>query len=123
MIAGRVNSDLEAIVRIGVEDNRGYYRTFDCVVDTGFDGFIALPADTIQDLGLVQRGNRRVVLINDTVALMPFYLGAVAWQGELLEVSVLQTEWEFLIGTALIENNTVTLEVWDGGEVLIEERS
>ena len=122
MIAGRVNSNLEAIIRISVEDNRGNYHTFDCVVDTGFDGFIALPADTIQELGLVPRGNRRIVLIDDTEVLMPVYLGAVAWQGELLEVSFLQTEWEFLIGTSLIENNTVTIQAWDGGEVLIEER-
>ena len=68
MIAGKVNSDLEAIIRISVEDNQVNYHIYDCVVDTGFDGFIALPADTIQELRLVPRGNRRIILINDTEA-------------------------------------------------------
>ena len=101
MIAGRVNSDLEAIIRIGVHDSQGDLHTFECVMDTGFDGFIALPVDTIQELGLVRRGNRRTVLIN-AEAFMPVYLGVVGWHEEQVEVSVLQTEQEYLVGMALL---------------------
>ena len=122
MITGRVNSNLEAIIRIGVQDSRDDYHTFDCVIDTGFDGFIALPDDIIQELGLVRRGNRRIILVNDTEASMPVYLGMVAWHGEPVEVSVLGTEQEFLVGAALLENNTLTVQVWNGGDVLIEQR-
>ncbi len=70
-------------------------------MDTGFDGFIALPVDTIQELGLVRRGNRRTVLIN-AEAFMPVYLGVVGWHEEQVEVSVLQTEQEYLVGMALL---------------------
>ena len=122
MITGRVNRFLEAIVQISVEDNRGNYHTFDCVVDSGFDGFVALPADTIQKLELISRGSRQTGLVNDTGAMIPVYLATVAWRGELSEVSVMQTEPDFLVGTALLENSTLTVQVWDGGSVMIEPR-
>ena len=122
MIAGRVNSDLEAVVQMSVEDNRGNYQALDCVLDTGFDGFVALPTDTIQELGLISRGSRRTALINDPEAMIPVYLATVDWGGELPEVSVLQSEQDFLVGTALLENSTLTVQVWDGGNVLIEPR-
>lgn len=122
MITGRVNGDLEALVQISVEDNRGNYRAFECVLDTGSDGFVAVPADIIQELGLISRGSRRTGLVNDTEAMIPVYLAVVAWRGELSEVSVLQTEQDFLVGMALLENSTLIVEVWDGGNVLIEPR-
>lgn len=122
MITGRVNSDLEAIVPISVKNNRGSYHAFDCVLDTGFDGFVALPEGTIQELGLVSRGSRRTGLLNDSEAMIPVYLAAVDWRGELSEVSVLQSEQDFLVGMALLENSTLTIQAWDGGEVFIEER-
>lgn len=120
MITGRVNGDLEAIVQLRVEDNRGNYHAFDCVLDTGFDGFVALPTDTIQELRLISRGSRRTALINDTEAMIPVYLATVDWRGELSEVSVMQSEQDFLVGMALLENSTLTVQVWNGGSVLIE---
>jgi hypothetical protein len=54
--------------------------------------------------------------------MMPVYLAVVDWRGELLEVTVLQTEQELLVGMAFLETSTLTVQVWDGGEVLIESR-
>ena len=121
-MAGRVNGDLEAIVQVSMEDNRGNYHAFDCVVDTGFDGFVALPADTIQELGLISRGRRQTGLVNDSEAMLPVYLAIVDWRGEFSEVSVLQTEQDFLVGMALLENSTLTIQVWDGGSVTVDPR-
>ena len=53
---------------------------------------------------------------------MPRYSAKVSWHGQLVEVEVLQTEGESAIGMSLLENSIVKLQVWDGGEVLIEER-
>ena len=122
MIFGTTNSDLEAMVSIDVQDSTGDFHAFQCVVDTGYDGFVALPADAIQRLGLVSRGHRRTILVNGAAVFMPVYLGAVTWHGQPMEVSVLQTEQEFLVGMALIEGSTLAIQVWDGGEVLIEGR-
>lgn len=122
IITGRVNSDLEAAVEIAVQDNNGNLHSFRCIVDTGFDGFLALPVDIIQQLGLVYRLNRTTVLLDGVAIFLPVYLGLVDWRGELLEVTVLGTEQDFLVGMALLENSTLTVEVWDGGEVRIEPR-
>ena len=122
MITGRVNSDLEAVVEIAVQDNNGNLHRFQCVVDTGFDGFFALPVDIIQQLGLVYRINRTTVLLDGVAIFLPVYLGLVDWHEELLEVAFLGTEHDYLVGTSMLENSTLTVQVWDGGEVRIEPR-
>lgn len=122
MIAGQVNGDLEAVIEIHVQDYQDNIHTFQCVLDTGFDGFLSLPADVIQRLGLAGRGHRETTLSDDTVIFLPVYLGIVVWQGEMLEIYVLEGGQEFLVGTALLENSTLTVQVWDGGDVLIEPR-
>jgi clan AA aspartic protease len=122
MIAGRVNSDLEAAVEIRLQDIRGDFHSFQCVIDSGFTGFLTLPTEVIQLLDLVPRGNRQITLVSGTVVMMPVYLAVVDWRGELLEVTVLQTEQELLVGMAFLETSTLTVQVWDGGEVLIESR-
>lgn len=122
MITGRVNSDLEAVVGIAVQDNNGNFHRFQCVIDTGFDGFLALPVDIIQQLGLVYRINRSTALLDGAEIFLPVYLGIVDWHEELLEVSFLGTEQDYLVGMSLLEDSAVTIQVWDGGEVIIEER-
>ena len=122
MIAGSVNKDLEAVVDIAVQDDQGELHNFQCVLDTGFDGFIALPEQVVQRLGLVQTAVRKTFLVDDLEQFFPLYWGIVNWCGETIEVSVLGTTQEFMVGMALLENSTLTIEVWDGGEVLIEPR-
>ena len=51
---------------------------------------------------------------------MTRYNGRVNWQGQLIEVDVLETNSESAIGMALVENSTLTVQVWDGGSVRIE---
>ena len=64
-----------------------------------------------------------VTLANGAHVSMTRYNTRVSWQGQLIEVDVLQTDAESAIGMALLENSTLTVQIWDGGEVLIEERS
>ena len=123
MISGGVNSDLEAVIEIAVQDDGGEFHIFQCIIDTGFNGFLAMPSEIIEELGLVFRQNRATNLVGSVDIYLPVYLGLVDWNEELLEISVLGTERDFLAGTALLENSTLTIQVWDGGDVLIEERA
>ena len=122
MIVGSVNGDLEAIVYLTIQDDRGEFHEFHCILDTGFDGFVAMPAQVIQRLGLVQTSVRRAFLVDGIEQYFPLYWGTVNWGQEILEVPVLGTDREFLVGMALLETSTLTVQVWDGGEVLIESR-
>ena len=91
-------------------------------MDTGFDRDIALPLGVIERLGLVPAEVVVVTLANSTHALMTRYNARLSWQKQLIEVEVLQTNGESAIGTGLLEDSTLTVQVWDGGEVLIEPR-
>ena len=122
MITGRVNSDLEAVIGIAVQDDSGEFHRFQCVIDTGFNGFLAMPSDIIQELGLVFRQNRATHLVGSVDIYLPVYLGIVDWHEELLEVSVVGTEQDFLVGASMLENSILTVQVWDGGDVSIEPR-
>ena len=122
MIYGRINSDLEAIAEVRVQDHQGNFQEFQCVLDTGFDGFLMLTAPDIQRLGLIPRGNRTIHLVDDFDTSLPVYLGTVVWHDKQFEISILETRRQPLLGMALLENSTLTIEVWDGGEVLIEPR-
>jgi len=57
MIAGRVNSDLEALVELTLVNSRdGSRRTLTAVIDTGFNGFLTLHPDL---LGGIERRTPR----------------------------------------------------------------
>ena len=51
MIVGRVNAYREAVISLSVEGSGGRRREIDAVVDTGFNGYLTLPATLIQELG------------------------------------------------------------------------
>ena len=71
-------------------------------------------------MGLI--GPRDTTFIDGFTAQVPVHDGVVSWHGQAVEVTVLETRREALIGMALLENSTLTVQVWDGGEVLIESR-
>lgn len=122
MITGRVNWLLEAIVSVEVQDADGHLHQFQCVLDTGFDGDIALPSAVIHRLELAFAGPSDTVFLSGYSAPLPVYEGTASWHGQPIQVAVLETERESVLGMALLENNTLTIQAWDGGEVLIEER-
>ncbi len=123
MINGRINWLLEATVYVEIQDAAGGLHRFECILDTGFDGDIALPLAAIRRLGLVLSGRRFTILGNGDGVFMYTYVGTALWHGGQTQVTVLQTAGESAIGMSLLENNTITMQVWDGGDVLIEERA
>ena len=122
MITGAVSWLLEPTVGVDVQDANGILQRFRCVLDTGFDGYIALPATSIQLLGLTLLGRLETTFLDGFSAQVPVYDGIVSWNSEIIEVTVLETQGESVIGMALLENSTLTVQVWDGGEVRIEPR-
>ncbi|MDP6417051.1 MAG: clan AA aspartic protease, partial [Gammaproteobacteria bacterium] len=66
------------------------------VIDTGFDGFLTLPASVIQDLGLVWRRRGRAMLADDS--LFDIYEAAVTWDGRPRRIAVDEAECDPLVG-------------------------
>ena len=122
MMRGYVNRYLEPVVAIEIEDREGAFQAFDAILDTGFNGEIALPSRTIQRLGLADRGRALdwTVATGEEVELREFD-GVVSWHGQRHRVAVLETGDEPLLGTSLLSGSRIYIDMRSGGEVLIEE--
>ena len=120
MISGQVNSQLELLADLEVEDDGGVLRPVRVILDTGFDGYLALPEATIRRLGLTLRGQVRVGLaVGDT--LVNSYSAQVWWHEKPAPVEIIATDGESLLGTALLSGSKLTASFRPGGELLIEE--
>ena len=52
MIEGRINDRYEPTITITVTTPEGASREVEAVIDTGFNGFLSLPAELVEELGL-----------------------------------------------------------------------
>lgn len=82
MIVGSVNTHREAVVRIIVLDDLGRPHEFGAVVDTGFNGSLTLPPETIGDLNPAWRTRGSAILANGMMEECDIYSGIVMWDGQ-----------------------------------------
>ena len=122
MMRGYVNRYLEPVVTIEVEDSDGALQSFEAVLDTGFNGDLALPYRAIEHLGLIDRDREEDwTLATGDEGPMPEFDGVVSWHGQSREVVVLETRGEPLLGTSLLSGSRISIDMRSGGEVQIEE--
>ncbi len=120
MLTGAVSDELQAWVTIEMLASNGQSHPVEVVLDTGFNGHLALSAAAIRQLEL-PIGIRRpaVTATGDRVSLMT-YRGTVMWDGQPRPVEVVEANSEPLLGMELLLDSLVTLEVHDGGAVTID---
>ena len=90
------------------------------VLDTGFDGELALPGALLARLDATYSSERAIVLADGTFGRRPVYEVVLDWQGGERVTDVLVSEGAPLLGVNLLEENLVQMEMTDGGEVQIE---
>jgi clan AA aspartic protease len=93
----------------------------ECVVDTGFEGFLTLPSSIIADLGLPYLIKINANLANNTNVETDVYLATIVWNGVQRDVAVLEMGRRPLIGTALLEDYHLSIDFCEGGTVLVDE--
>ena len=123
MISGNTNNYLEAVISINVQGLEGSLSSFESILDTGFDGDLALPREAIQRLGLEANGSRWTMLANGAFISVRTYKGIIMWHDRPVEAVILETTGDSIVGMSLLQDSTLTMQVWDGGDVLIEERA
>jgi len=101
LIAGRVNEVGVVLVDLLVESPTGDSDTVSCMVDTGFDGLLTLPAAIIESLGLEERGQTGVILADGTQTKMTYYPAIVQWHGRKETLEILEADNLPLIGMSL----------------------
>ena len=120
MITGRVAENLDPVVAIEISDSSGVFQSLEFVVDTGFQGFLALPSDIILELGLIPRGLTSYIPATGVETRTLVYTVTVSWHGRQRSAPVIESE-DALLGMALLLGSKLTVDARIGGEVVIEE--
>jgi clan AA aspartic protease len=119
MMQGRVNQNCEATLSIVVKNN-ATTQLIDAVIDTGFSGFLTLPADIISTLALSWEGRDVATLGDGTFCTFEVYIGQVIWNGEYREIYINESETVPLIGMQLLRGYELRIQTIEGGIVTIE---
>jgi predicted aspartyl protease len=120
MMIGRVTAEREAIVTIEILGPEDQTAVVEAGLDTGYNGFLTLPGDLIDELNLPYAGTAGAELGDGNKVRMDLYLGTVRWDDGMREVLVLEASGGALVGMAMLYGSRVTLEVEENGSVRIE---
>ncbi|MEH2117782.1 clan AA aspartic protease [Nostoc sp.] len=93
----------------------------ECVVDTGFEGFLTLPPTVVADLGLSYLASIRANLADNSHVLTNVHQVTLIWNSIEREIPVLAMGRRPLIGTALLEDYHLSIDFCEGGTVLVDE--
>ena len=90
------------------------------IVDTGFAGDLALPVHIVNQVDGTLIGFRKRKLATGRQFSCPSYEIMLGWNDELRPTEVLILEGDPLLGTVLLQEYLVQMEMTEGGQVAIE---
>ena len=120
MIEGIVNANLEAVVTLFLRGPEGRAQQVDAVIDTGFNGYLALPPMLVADLELPVVGDGEAILADGREVSFNVYGVTALWDGLPRYVETGAVGDESLIGMSMLVGHDLRVEVADGGRVVIE---
>jgi clan AA aspartic protease len=86
-------------------------QTVEALIDTGYNGALALPSHLVQRLGLPDFGNRLVQYADGRVAVEQTHVAELEWLGGRRRCRADATQLaECLIGTELLEGHALTID-------------
>lgn len=123
-IRGSFGSDHTPFVPIAISSTPGLSTSVDAVVDTGFTGFVQLPAALAQRLSLMPRTAAEVEYPDGRLAHVPLAWGTVTLQGATQEgfMHIQQGTDEVIVGVEFLRlfRKILILSVADGTVLLID---
>ena len=120
MITGRVNTNLEATVRLSLRSRHGDETVVEAVVDTGYSGFLTLPVDLVKKLGLKFHKRGQAVLGDGTTVVFDTYEALILWDGRVRRVAIDAAEVDPLLGVRLLYGHAFSVDFIEGGDVVIQ---
>jgi clan AA aspartic protease len=116
---GRVNRSREAILKLVIVGDENLKVAVDAVIDTGFNGDLILPLETISELGLKIQGYQKAILGDGTISQFQVYAATVIWDGARRLVEVNAATSGALIGMGLLEGYKLEVDSIPDGIVTI----
>ena len=120
MIEGVVNAHYEAVVRLSLLNSSGQTRDIDAVVDTGYNGFLTLPPVLVAELELTRLGQKSLILANGRRDIFDTYGVTVSWDGQSRFVDADEADAAPLLGMSMLDNHDLSIQVRNGGRVVIQ---
>jgi clan AA aspartic protease len=120
MITGIVTVAREAVISLTVRGPNGQEQEIEAVIDTGFDGSLTLPPALITTLGLPWRRRGRALLADGNESVFDIYEATVLWDGTARRASVDEVDVMPLVGMALLYGYELTMQIVEGGRVLLK---
>ena len=127
MIRGQViparddGTGLEPRIPLNILGSDGAFRSLNAVVDTGFTGMLTLPESVVSDLGLRYLDDQEITLADGRRQSRPILRAELLWHGQPIDVLAYMMGDQPMIGTALLSPCRLTIDLWHGGAVIIEE--
>lgn len=117
MITGIVNGDFEAMLSLSICGSDGKVYTQDAIIDTGFNGWLSLSPDLIDQLNLKWKRRGRAILGDGSECVFNIYEAVVLWDGVYLTIPIDEADSEPLVGMSLMEGYQLMVQVFEGGNV------
>ncbi len=122
MIEGVVNSAYEAVIPLSLRGPEGQAQEVEGVIDTGFTGFVTLPPSLVAELGLVFMGTSEATLADGSEVSFDAYDVTVLWEGQPRDVLIDEADTTPLVGMLLLDRHNLSIDVENGGRVLIQAK-
>lgn len=119
MMRGYVNRNFEGVISLVVRNGQKM-KYIQCVIDTGFTGFLSLPLSIINELDLSWKYRERGTLGDGSETIFDVYEGSVIWDGEYREIEINQAETEPLLGMLMLQGYRLQIDNIEGGLVIIQ---
>ena len=120
MMTGVISSQREATLSLTVRGSHGPDQAVQAVIDTGFDGDLTLPTSLVHALGLPYYSRTIATLADGSFVPLRIFRATVVWDGQDRTAYVLEADGGPLLGMGMLYGSRVTLDVVDGGDVIIE---
>jgi clan AA aspartic protease len=123
VIEGVVNSAYEAVIPLSLRGPAGQAQEVEAVIDTGFTGFVTLPPSLVAELGLVFMGTSEATLADGSEVSFDAYDVTVLWEGQPRDVLIDEADTTPLVGMLLLDRHNLSIDVENGGRVLIQAKA
>jgi clan AA aspartic protease len=121
MMAGNVNADLEAKLRLTLQTTPGQTHDIQTVIDTGFTGFLTLPSSLIAILDLPWLCRQQGQLADGSIHAFDVFSVTVLWEGRQRLIEVEAVDADPLLGMEMMRGHELRMNVEEGGLVTISK--
>jgi clan AA aspartic protease len=112
--------NLRACLAIPLHLINGRQVQLEFVIDTGFEGALALPIELIERLELPFELELDSIMADGNAVPTPVHSTTILWQNQLLDVAVLGLGELPLVGTSLLAKFRLTVDFEELGTVTIQ---